>query len=113
MTKWDWYVHGLWILGTLFAFFGALLAGNMAWIEGTNIVSFTLAVVVSFLLLLVGGLMWISAGANAVQHEIDPPAGEDRKQVVQTHREAFARRAQEEKSGKRHFMDRRSGYVKF
>ncbi|MBI2583901.1 MAG: hypothetical protein HYW25_04495 [Candidatus Aenigmarchaeota archaeon] len=113
-VKWDWYVHGLWILGALFAFFGVLLAGNLAWIEGTNIVSFTLSVIISFLLILVAGLMWISAGANAVQHELDPPASDAREQLVHVHKEEFNRKhVQEEKPSRRHFMDRRSGYIKF
>jgi len=91
MTRWDWYVHGLWILGSLFLILGAVLAGNLTWIEGTNSVAFGLAVIVAFLLILIAGLMWISAAANITQHET---FASERQYGVQKYAEEFAGQSQ-------------------
>jgi hypothetical protein len=61
----DFYVHGLWILGSLTLFMGAMIAGNVEYIEGTTDFSFAVAVLLAFLLILVSGLFWISASVNA------------------------------------------------
>ncbi|MEM7813305.1 MAG: hypothetical protein QW548_00195 [Candidatus Aenigmatarchaeota archaeon] len=69
MQRFDWYVHGLWIVGTLFAFAGAMMAGNIEWVEGANTVSYGLAALIAFLLILVAGMCWISSAVNARQEE--------------------------------------------
>ena len=69
MEKFDWFVHGLWILGSVFAFAGAVLAGNMEWVEGTTAASFGISAVIAFLLILMAGMCWISAAINARQEE--------------------------------------------
>lgn len=61
----DFYVHGLWILGTISLFLGALIAGNVAWLEGTTVFSYSLSVVIGGLLVLFAGVCWISAAVNA------------------------------------------------
>ncbi len=61
----DFYVHGLWLLGSVTLFFGAMIAGNVEWIEGTTAWSFAIAVLLAFLLILIAGLFWISAAVNA------------------------------------------------
>lgn len=63
----DFYVHGLWILGAVSMVFGALIAGNVAWIEGTTLISFSLSVLIAVLLLLFTGVCWISAAVNSRQ----------------------------------------------
>lgn len=63
----DFYVHGLWILGTISLLFGALIAGNVAWIEGTTLFSFSLSVLIAAILLLFAGICWISASVNSRQ----------------------------------------------
>lgn len=69
MQRFDWYVHGLWILGALFGFAGGMVAGNIEWAEGTNAVSYGLAALIAFLLILVAGMCWVSAAVNARQEE--------------------------------------------
>ena len=64
----DFHVHGLWILGTIFLFLGAMIAGNIEWVEGTTAFSFWLAILKSVFMLLVSGMCWISASVNA-RHE--------------------------------------------
>jgi len=64
----DFHVHGLWILGAVFFFAGAVIAGNLQWVEGTNTASFVLSGIISFVLFLVAGMLWISSAVNA-RHE--------------------------------------------
>ena len=61
----EFHVHGLWILGSIFFFLGSMIAGNVEWVEGTTTLSFEVSVLIAFVLFLIGGLMWISAAANA------------------------------------------------
>jgi hypothetical protein len=42
-----------------------MIAGNLAWIEGTTTSSYVLSLVISLILLLTAGLFWISAAVNA------------------------------------------------
>ncbi len=65
----DWYVHGFWILGAVFFFFGGLFAGNLAWLEGTTVFSFGISAALTFIFFLLGGVFWISASVNARQEE--------------------------------------------
>jgi uncharacterized protein (DUF983 family) len=58
------HIHGLWILGTICLFLGALIAGNVEWVEGTTPFSFWISIVLAFILFLFGGVCWISAAAN-------------------------------------------------
>lgn len=67
--RFDFYTHGLWILGSVFFFLAALISGNLEFVEGGNEASFLLAVLLAFALYLVAGLMWISAAVNARQEE--------------------------------------------
>ena len=55
-----------WVAGTLLVFFGVLIAGNIepAALGATN-ESVWLAYIISFLLLLIGGMLWIS---TAIAH---------------------------------------------
>lgn len=67
--KFEFYVHGLWILGAVFFFLGGLIAGNVEWVEGTTAFSFWISVLLAFVLFLVAGMCWISAAVNARQEE--------------------------------------------
>ncbi|MDI6721071.1 MAG: hypothetical protein QMD85_01680 [Candidatus Aenigmarchaeota archaeon] len=69
VRKFDFYVHGLWIIGAVLFLAGAMIAGNVEWIEGTTQQSFAVAVLISFALLLTAGMCWISASVNARQEE--------------------------------------------
>lgn len=61
----DFYVHGLWIVGSVAFIIASMIAGNIAFIEGTTELSYGISIAVSFILFLFGGLCWISAGVNA------------------------------------------------
>jgi len=63
----DFHVHGLWIIGSVILFAGAMLAGNMEWVEGTTTFSFGLTALISFVLILLAGMLWISSAVNARQ----------------------------------------------
>ncbi len=67
--KFEFYVHGLWILGAVFFFLGGLIAGNIEWVEGTTTFSFWISVLLAFVLFLVAGMCWISAAVNARTEE--------------------------------------------
>ena len=64
-TDFDFYVHGLLIIGAVGIFLGSLIAGNMEWVEGTTAWTYGLSVIVAFILFLFGGACWISAAVNA------------------------------------------------
>ena len=64
----DWYVQGLWIFGSVLLFLGALMGGNVEFVEGATEVSFGLSVLLAFVLVLLGGMMIISSSVNA-RHE--------------------------------------------
>ncbi len=61
----DLHTHGLWLLGGIFMFVAALIAGNVELAEGATPVSFWLAVALSFVLFLIAGVCWISAAINS------------------------------------------------
>ncbi len=67
--RFDFYVHGLWIIGAIFFFLAALISGNIEFVEGTTEASFALAILLAFALYLVAGMLWISASVNARQEE--------------------------------------------
>ena len=63
--KLEFYVHGLWVLGTVFFFVGSMIAGNIEWAQGTTQFSYWFSALVAFVMLLVAGMCWISAAVNA------------------------------------------------
>ena len=67
--KFDFHVHGLWLLGTALLFFGTMITGNIEWVEGTTEYSYIISVLLAVVMLLVAGMCWISAAVNARQEE--------------------------------------------
>jgi hypothetical protein len=63
------YVQGLWILGAIFMTIGAIIAGNIEWVEGTTSWSFGISIVLAFIMFVIGGLCWISSAVNARKEE--------------------------------------------
>ena len=61
----DFYVHGLWILGAVFAFLASMIAGNLEWVTGTTEISYAVSVLLALVLFLVTGMCWISAAVNS------------------------------------------------
>ena len=60
----NWYVHGLWIVGAIFMFLAALIIGNIELVEA-SMERTILAALVAFALVLVTGACWISAAFNS------------------------------------------------
>ena len=65
MENWDWFVHGLWVLGSVFFFLGGLIAGNLEWVLGTTLASYGISAALAFVMFLLAGMSWISASVNA------------------------------------------------
>ena len=65
--EFDFYVHGLWLLGSVTMLLGAMMAGNIAWVEGTTSWSYGVSLLIAFILILFTGVCWISASVNARQ----------------------------------------------
>lgn len=65
--KFDFYVHGLWILSAAFMLIGCMIAGNIEWVEGTTPFSFGLSLLLAFVILLIASMMMISSAMNARQ----------------------------------------------
>lgn len=63
--KFDPMVHGFWILGSIFLAVSMLVFGNIEFVEGTTPFSFWFSVLLAFVLILLAGLVWISAAVNA------------------------------------------------
>lgn len=59
-----------WVLGTISVFLGARIAGTVERSTlGVTTTSFYLALAVAFILILIGGLLWISV-AGAIREEL-------------------------------------------
>lgn len=58
-------VHGFWIIGSVFLAVSTLIFGNIEFVEGTTQFSYWFSIALAFVLLLLAGLLWISAAVNA------------------------------------------------
>jgi len=67
--KFDFYVHGLWILASVCFTLAAMIAGNLEAVEGTSPASFTVSLLLAFCLFLVATMLAISASINAIKEE--------------------------------------------
>ena len=65
MMSFDFYVHGLWIMGAVLMSAGVFLLGNAEWVEGTTEASFGIALGLGGIMVLIAGMMWISSAVNA------------------------------------------------
>ena len=54
-----------WIIGSFSILIGAMIAGNVERTLGTDDQSFAAAVFIAFILILLGGLMWITVAVAA------------------------------------------------
>ena len=66
MVKKNWKIVTFWILGSVCITFGAMIAGHLEKTLGVSDLSFAFALMIAFVLFLVGGLLWISV-ATAVK----------------------------------------------
>lgn len=67
--KFDFYVHGLWMLSAVFVLIGSVIAGNIEWVEGTTTISFALSLLLAFVIYLIATMLMISAAMNARQEQ--------------------------------------------
>lgn len=58
-----------WLIGTVCIFFGALIAGSVEPVVGSTAVSITMAYALAFILILLGGMFWISTAILQTEEE--------------------------------------------
>lgn len=54
-----------WIIGSLSILIGAMIAGNVEKTFGTDDTSFAAAVFIAFILIMLGGLLWVTVAVAA------------------------------------------------
>jgi len=60
MVKKNWKIVTFWVLGSICILLGSMIAGHLEKTLGVTDLGFGLALLISFVLFLVGGLLWIS-----------------------------------------------------
>jgi len=65
MTKRNWKLVFFWVIGTICMLLGSMIAGNVEKTTGVSESGFWTALLIAFLLFLVGGLLWISVATAA------------------------------------------------
>jgi hypothetical protein len=64
----NWRAIGFWLIGTICVFFGALIAGNVDPAAlGATTLSVALAYIIAFILILIGGMFWISTAIMDIE----------------------------------------------
>ena len=58
-----------WLIGTVCLFFGALIAGSVAPVTGSTTISIMMAYALAFILILLGGMFWISTAILQTEEE--------------------------------------------
>ena len=58
-----------WLIGTVCVFFGALIAGSVSPVVGSTQVSIMMAYALSFILIMLGGMFWISTAILQTEEE--------------------------------------------
>ena len=56
----NWKMALFWVLGTICILFGSMIAGHLEKGLGVDELSYLLALLIAFVLILLGGLLWIS-----------------------------------------------------
>lgn len=60
MARKQWKMVSFWILGTICILFGSMIIGHLEKTIGVTDLSYLIAWLISFVLFLLGGLLWIS-----------------------------------------------------
>ncbi len=60
MSKKNWKIAVFWVLGSIFILIGSMIAGNLEMGIGVSDLGFAIALMASFVLFLVGGMLWVS-----------------------------------------------------
>jgi len=56
----SWKIAGFWIIGAVAIFLGSMISGKLEYTLGTSDFGIVIAFLISLLLFLLGGLLWIS-----------------------------------------------------
>jgi len=56
----SWKIATFWIIGAVAMFFASMIAGKLDYTVGTSDLGFVVAFLISLVLFLLGGLLWIS-----------------------------------------------------
>lgn len=66
--KFDFHVHGLWMIGSVILFLASMIAGNYEHgALGSTGLSEAITIILAIVLFLIAGICWISAAVNARQ----------------------------------------------
>jgi len=68
-AKFDFYVHGLWILASAAFMLASMIAGNISYVEGTTQESYLVSLALAFVLFLLATMLVISASINAIKEQ--------------------------------------------
>lgn len=68
-AKFDFYVHGLWILASAVFMLASMIAGNISYVEGTTQESYLVSLTLAFVLFLLATMLVISASINAIKEQ--------------------------------------------
>ncbi|HIQ49752.1 MAG TPA: hypothetical protein EYH56_01005 [Nanoarchaeota archaeon] len=61
---------GFWIIGSIFVFLGSLIAGAVdPYVLGATSTGVIISYVIAFVLILIGGMFWISAASYLMEEE--------------------------------------------
>lgn len=60
MSKKNWKIATFWVLGTVCILLGSMISGHLEKGLGVSDLSFSFALLIAFVLFLLGGLLWIS-----------------------------------------------------
>jgi len=67
--KFEFYIHGLWILSAIFFLIAGMIAGNIEFALGTTHLSYAISLLLAFVLFLIATMLLISAAINAIKEE--------------------------------------------
>jgi len=57
-----------WVLGSIAILWGSWIAGHLEWVLGTTYISYYGSLLLSFVLILFGGLCWIGVAVKVIHH---------------------------------------------
>ncbi len=57
-----------WVIGALLILLGSWIAGHVEWTVGTTKLSYSFAIILAFISILIGGLCWIGVAVGAGKH---------------------------------------------
>jgi len=68
-TKKNWKAVAFWFFGALCILFAAMISGKLELVTGVTETGYLIALIVSLILIMVGGLLWIAVAIAAKRGE--------------------------------------------